>query len=284
MLKASIPSSVKMTIDIDGDVKTVFADATKVHEILLNLGTNAVQSMDEKGELVVSLYDKEIKITEQGVIDLIRPNIYSIIEVTDSGVGIESDILPNIFEPYYTTKEVGRGTGLGLSVIYGIMQSHNGDIQVETVKGEGTTFKLFFPKSAEDAIPEETGTTETLMGSERVLFVDDEPMVMEMGKDLLASLGYEVTSTIDSEEALQLFKNNPSGFDLLITDQTMPVLTGVELAKEILKIDKNFPIILCTGYSSKVDDEKAKAIGVKSFLMKPLKKDELAKVIREVLD
>jgi|GEM_PF-2952221 len=284
MLKVSVPSSVVMSVNIDQDTKPVLADSTKVHEIILNLATNSVQAMDEKGNLRISLYEKEMLESEQGILDIIRPGCYSIIEVADDGPGIGDDIMPNIFEPYYTTKETGEGTGLGLAVIYGIMQSHNGNIQVNTEKAKGTVFRLFFPESKVDGDVVEEETSELLLGSENILLVDDEEMMIDVGTSLLLSLGYKVTARSDSREALKLFYTNPSDFDLIITDQTMPSLTGLELASEIRNVAPDIPIILCTGYSTKVNKNTLQTIGIHSLLMKPYKKSELATVIREALD
>ena len=204
--------------------------------------------------------------------------------VRDTGTGMSPDIMDKIFDPFFTTKKVGEGTGLGLSVVHGIVKQHDGYITVESEPGKGSTFTVYFPKIAGELETDAISDDELPTGSERILFVDDEEALVEMGEDILAELGYEVTSRMNSREALALFKLDPSRFDLVITDQTMPEMTGVELAKEILAIRADMPIIMCTGFSYVVDADKAKAAGIKAFAMKPLTKREIAKTIRKVLD
>jgi CheY-like chemotaxis protein len=206
--------------------------------------------------------------------------------VRDTGTGIVPEIIDKIFDPFFTTKKLGEGSGLGLSVIHGIVEQHDGYITVESRPNKGSTFTVYFPRisegfaSSNSATPQEDIPT----GNEHVLFVDDEEALTEMGQDLLEELGYDVTATTSSTEALALFKADPSRFDLVITDQTMPEMTGVELAREILALNADTPVILCTGFSHVVDADKAKLTGIKAFAMKPMTKREIAKTIRKVLD
>ena len=193
------------------------------------------------------------------------------------------DIMDKIFDPFFTTKKLGEGTGLGLSVVHGIVKQHDGHITVESEPGKGSTFTAIFPQITEEPETDAVSDDEIPTGSERILFVDDEEALVEMGEDILAELGYDVTSRMNSREALALFKVDPSRFDLVITDQTMPEMTGIELAREILAIRPDMPIIMCTGFSHLVDADKAKAAGIKAFAMKPLTKREIAKTIRRVL-
>jgi CheY-like chemotaxis protein len=189
-----------------------------------------------------------------------------------------------IFDPFFTTKKLGEGTGLGLSVVHGIVKQSNGHITAESELGKGSTFTLYFPKIMGELQTDVVSHDEIPTGSERILFVDDEEALVEMGEDILAELGYDVTSRMSSREALALLKLDPSRFDLVITDQTMPDMTGIDLANEILDLRADMPIIMCTGFSYVVDADKAKAAGIKAFAMKPLTKREIAKTIRRVLD
>ena len=195
-----------------------------------------------------------------------------------------SDIIDKIFDPFFTTKKLGEGTGLGLSVVHGIVKQSNGYITVESEPGKGSVFTVYFPQITGEQEAYAVGDDEIPTGSERILFVDDEEALVEMGEDILAELGYEVTSRMSSREALALLKADPSRFDLVITDQTMPEMTGVDLAKEILALRPDMPIIMCTGFSYVVDEDKAKAAGIRAFAMKPLTKREIARTIRKVLD
>ena len=284
LLKASIPSSVKLSVSIDNDACQVIADSTMVHEMLMNLSTNAVHAMDEKGELKITLREERINEFQQGIFGTIEPDFYSVLEVKDTGCGMSKSLIANAFDPFYTTKETGKGTGLGLSVAFGVMQSHSGNIQVESIVGEGTTFRLFFPKAEDKVTTKNEYQREARRGNEHILFVDDEDIIRDLGAELLSALGYKVTSTTDSMEALRLIKEDIQAYDLLITDQTMPGLTGFELSQEVLRIDPDFPIILCTGFSTKVNEVKAAEAGIKHFCYKPLTKREFAVKIREILD
>lgn len=283
MLKATIPSSVELVNNYESESSPVLADATKIHEVIMNLSMNAVHAMEEKGTLTIHLREKRVDRALSGIIDTITPGNYTVIEVSDTGSGMSKEQLLKVFEPFYTTKVEGHGTGLGLSVVYGIMRSHKGDIQVESNLGVGTKFKLFFPKTDITVDKKNKNDMPVYRGTENILIVDDEELLVEMNSILFSDLGYNVTTCTDSLEALKLFKANPSAFDALITDQTMPNLTGDELSKEILQINRNFPIILCTGFSSKINERITKSIGIKRFFKKPIDKNELAKAVREVL-
>ena len=204
--------------------------------------------------------------------------------MTDTGSGIDDDIIERIFDPFFTTKPTGKGTGMGLSVVYGVCQMHNANIQVESGIGAGTVFRLFFP--AEIGADTETVAEEEYLrtGTERILFVDDEPQLTGIAEELLRSLGYTVTTSNSSTEALALLNEKPDEFDLLITDQTMPELQGIDLARHALQINPRLPVILCSGYSSTVNEVVAEAAGIRCFLMKPLTKKELCHALGEALD
>ena len=212
------------------------------------------------------------------------PGSYVQLTIADTGPGINPDIQKHIFDPYFTTKEVGKGTGLGLSVVHGIVKNHGGMISADSKVGEGTTFHIFFPELIE-MIEENVVAAQSMpTGNERILFVDDERSLADMGKQLLERLGYSVTALTSSREALEMFRAQPDQFDLVITDQTMPGLTGVNLAQAIFAIQQNMPIILCTGYSTTISKKKALAMGIREFVMKPMLKNDIASLIRKVLD
>jgi CheY-like chemotaxis protein len=206
------------------------------------------------------------------------------LQVRDTGTGMAPEIRDRIFDPFFTTKKAGEGSGLGLSVVHGIVQQCDGYITVESEPGRGSTFTVYFPKVTARPAPDAQTDHALPTGHERILFIDDEEALVEMGRDLLAELGYAVVSRTSSKEALDLFAQDPSRFDLVMTDQTMPNMTGLELVRKILSLRPDIPIILCTGFSHLLDADSAKAAGVRAFVMKPLTKGEIARTIRKVLD
>jgi CheY-like chemotaxis protein len=247
----------------------------------MNLCTNAAHAMeDDAGVLTVSLSDEVL--VSNGP-DL-NPGPYINVTVTDTGHGISPDVMEKIFDPFFTTKEKGQGTGMGLSVVHGIVRSHGGNMYVYSESGKGSTFKVYLPAIGRSVKPEETVEKPVPTGTERILFIDDEPAIMKMGKQILEYLGYDVTSRASSIEALELFKKKKDRFDLVITDMTMPHMTGEKLAEELMQLRLDIPVILCTGFSSMIDEQKALAIGIRAFISKPFIKRELAEAIRKVLD
>jgi CheY-like chemotaxis protein len=204
--------------------------------------------------------------------------------VSDTGHGIRPELLDRIFEPYFTTKEKGEGTGLGLAVVEGIVKSHGGAILVDSTPGKGTQFQVFLPALKRASDREQETTERDPTGVEHVLFLDDEPTLAEIGKQMLEQLGYQVTTRTSSVEALDLFRAQPGQFDLVITDMTMPQMTGDRLAQELMAIREDLPVILCTGFSHAITGERAAKLGIKAFLMKPLVTRDLATTVREVLD
>ena len=285
LLRASIPSSVEIDSDLDKNTKPILADPTKLHEVILNLATNAVHAMNRKGTLTIKLFARSVEKKLYGQVGEIAPGEYSVIDVVDTGCGMDSATLARAFEPFFTTKPIGEGTGMGLSVVLGVVQAFGGDIQVQSEVGNGTRFTLYFPV-VKDSVSEvgNDDSTSQLAGTERILFVDDEQMLVEMSKDMLASLGYNVTCVSNSLEALKFMREEGNNIDILIADQTMPGMSGIELAKEVLKIRKDLPIILCTGFSNELNPEKAAAIGVKNVVMKPFRIAEIGKAIRDALE
>ena len=251
----------------------------------MNLATNAYHAMEDTGgELKVSL--KEIKLGEQ---DVMRPDMepgpYACLTVADTGTGIDEKIQGKIFDPYFTTKEQGKGTGMGLSVIHGIVQSADGSIQMNSVPGKGTEFHVFLPVMIRSTEQQETQTKEQIQhGTESILLVDDEDVIAILEKEMLERLGYSVVSRTSSVEALEAFRANPDKFDMVITDLAMPNMTGDKLASELVKIRPDIPILLCTGFSQMIPEEKANTIGIQGILMKPIVMKDLSDKMREVLD
>jgi CheY-like chemotaxis protein len=209
---------------------------------------------------------------------------YVKLTVSDTGTGIDYEIKDRIFDPYFTTKEMGKGTGIGLSVVHGIIKSHNGAVSVDSKFGKGTTFSILFPVAEEEAVIETEAVEKLPTGNERILFVDDEKSMAEIGRQRLQRMGYRVEAKTNPIEALELFRADPDQFDLVITDMTMPHITGDKLVKEILKIRPDIPTILCTGFSEKIDEEKAKKIGVRQYIEKPFDRGKLLMLVRNVLD
>jgi PAS domain S-box-containing protein len=283
-----IRSSIPTTIDITQDLRSgsfTMGNVTQIHQVMMNLCTNAAQSMEKTGgRLHVTLEDIHLAPDRPGDLSALGPGDYIRIKVSDTGTGIASDIIGSVFEPYFTTKGPGEGTGMGLAVVHGIVQAYGGMISVDSSPGAGTTFTLYLPISQKEK-EESAHEPEVLpRGTERILVVDDEAPIAKLNGMLLESLGYSVATRTSSIEALELFRSNPGDFDLVISDMTMPKMTGNLLAAELMKIKPEIPIILCTGYSKKASDESAKEMGIKEFLYKPVTKANLAKTVRKTLD
>jgi PAS domain S-box-containing protein len=283
-LRASIPTTISIKTDIQSQSGLILADPAQMRQVLTNLCTNASYAMREKGgALDIALSDLTIS-PSNGDPSGMKPGPYVRLVVRDTGTGMPADVMNRIFDPFFTTKKVGEGTGLGLSVVHGIVEQHDGYITVQSKPDRGSVFTLYFPQITGNAETDAVSDGEIPTGSERILFVDDEEALVDMGEDILAGLGYGVTSRTSSKDALALLKEDPFRFDLVITDQTMPEMTGIDLAKEILAIRTDIPIIMCTGFSHLVDADKAAAVGIRAFAMKPLTKREIARTIRKVLD
>jgi signal transduction histidine kinase/CheY-like chemotaxis protein len=286
LLRASIPATINIRQVITPGNDTVIADSTQLHQIIMNLCTNAAQAMQESGG-VLELRLFPFVLDEQdaaGYGDL-PPGPYVQLTVRDTGPGIPRENLDRIFDPFFTTKEVGQGTGLGLAVVHGIVQSHGGAIKVYSEPGAGTAFHIVLPCKAEEAHAEAVEESAPVArGTERVLLVDDEEMLLNIGKSMLESLDYQVTAAPGSVEALSLFRKRPSDFDLIMTDQTMPAMTGDSLARQCLQIRPDIPIILCSGYSEQISEKKALHMGIRAYLLKPFTRRVLAETIRKALD
>ncbi len=285
LLRSSLPSSIEISQQIDSDLDNVMADPIQIHQIIMNLCTNAAQAMDDSGgQLIIRLTEVDLTRQEIYLYPGLKPGIYIKLRVADTGKGIPAEIIDKIFHPYFTTKEKGEGTGLGLSVVLGIVQSYGGTIQAYSKPGYGTTFNVYFPAIKRAALFEKRDDTALPTGCERILFVDDEPALVELGRRILQKFGYQVTPCHGSLEALATFKRSPDDVDLVISDLTMPKMTGDKLAVELLKIKPDLPIILCTGFSKKISKQKAAKIGVKKMVIKPFVANQMANIVRTVLD
>jgi len=285
LLRSSIPTTIDIRHHISCASDTVLADPTQMNQVLMNLCTNAAHAMAETGgTLEVKLENVEIREDEATPYQGLLPGVYVRLTVSDTGHGIESQLIDRIFEPYFTTKEVGEGTGLGLAVVHGIVKSHGGAITADSVSGKGTTFTVLLPSVCGEIKNESEACEPPPTGKERILFVDDESALAKLGEQMLGRLGYEVVSTTSSMEALELFRIEPDQFDLVITDTTMPDMTGDRLAHKLMEVRPDIPVILCTGYSERICEKGAMAIGIRAFVVKPVVKSEIAETIRKVLD
>lgn len=284
LLRSSVPTSIDIRQNISKDIDTIMADPTQIHQIILNLCTNAVHAMPDGGILEVALKNMELDEAMAARYADLKPGLYVNLIVNDTGHGIPEEEMDRIFDPYFTTKEVGKGTGMGLAFVHGIVKSHEGWLSVESEPGKGTIFSIFFQAVEKEAVIETETAEEVPTGNERILFVDDMESMVFIGQNRLEKLGYRVETRMNPVEALELFRADPHRFDLVITDMAMPRMTGDRLVKEMLKIRPDLPTILCTGFSEKIDEIKAKEIGICEYIEKPLTMIDLAKAVRKVLD
>lgn len=287
LLHAAIPTTINLQqrLSDDSQMLTISADASQLQECLINLCNNATHAMEEKGELTIGL---EKTILEKQDIPIqydTQPGTYACISVTDTGCGMSQDVMDKIFDLFFTTKPIDQGTGVGLSTVQGIVKGHGGLIKVRSTLGKGTTFDLFFPIiETNETMIGSSDDTKIFIGTERILFIDDNGDLAQLGAEMLSEMGYQVTAISDSQEALKLFTLSPDRFDLVITDQTMPDISGEELIQQIRQLCPTIPTIICTGYSSKINEIEAKKLGVSAFLMKPLTFTDLSQRVRQVLD
>ena len=284
LLRASLPRTIEIRQDLESS-KLVLADPTQIHQVVMNLCTNAGQAMGEKGG-ILELSLKEVRIGTEFADkhpDML-PGTYLQLTVSDTGPGMPREVLERIFNPFYSTKGAGEGTGLGLSVAHGIVTSCGGAIYAYSEVGAGSSFKVYLPVTEQDSTMDEEISAVLPRGDERILLVDDEEALIDTGRLILESLGYRVSTAGGGLEALQRFQADPHGFDLVITDQTMPKMPGDELAGELLAIRPGLPIVICTGFSTKITKEKARAAGIRALVMKPLLSKDLAETVRKVLD
>lgn len=287
ILRPSLPSTIEIRTHVSGEA-TVMADPTQMHQVLMNLCTNASHAMQEQGGLLeVTLADVSLDGDSIPFHGDMKPGIYAELTVKDTGCGMDPSIMDSIFDPFFTTKTHGEGTGLGLSVVHGIVKSHEGRIDVESQPGKGTRFTVLIPALESDLAPQKSVIQNALPhGNERVLVVDDEPMLGLAVERMLKSLGYDVVSLTSGMEALDLLHQQPieKPFDLVVTDMTMPRITGADLAQEVSRLQPRLPVILMTGFSKNMDVEKARSLGFQGFLMKPVTLGQLAQTVRSALD
>ena len=285
LLRASIPTSIEMKQNIAKTKTTVFADPTQIHQVIMNLCTNAAHAI-EKSEGVMEIILEPVDIATPQVLTNgeIAEGPYIKLSVSDTGIGMDPVTLNKIFDPYYTTKSQGTGTGLGLAVVHGIVSAHGGGINVHSEPGKGSIFEVYIPRIDTGIVAASEKTMPLSKGNEKILFVDDEEGLVNLVTRMLGHLGYEVVATKSSNEALDLFRKQPDQFDLVISDLTMPFMTGDKLAQEMMKIRPDIPVILCSGYSKKLSEEQAREIGIRRILMKPIVLKDLSKIVRQVLD
>ena len=288
LLRPSLPTTIAIEVEVMSGAPAVMADPTQLHQIVINLATNAFHAMEATGgTLRLSLTTVDWLRQIPPSFPESRPGLFVCLAVEDTGPGIPTAIRERIFDPFFTTKEVGRGTGMGLATVHGIVQKCGGFITCDSEPGHGATFRVFLPAIASESAlqpPQEEMDETEWTGKGHILFVDDEQILVEMGQTLFERLGYQVTTRTSSLEALATFQSNPHQFDVVLTDQTMPGMTGLDLARRMLQIRPDLPIILCTGYSKLVDEEQARACGIKGFAFKPLVKKEIGELIKKVLD
>jgi len=285
LIRASLPATIEIRSNICAEPAAIMGDPTQIHQIVMNLCTNAHHAMlANGGTLDINLTPVELDDEMVRAYPNLEPGSYVKLAITDTGHGMDADTVNRIFDPYFTTKEKGKGTGLGLAVVHGIVKGHGGFINVRSRPGKGTTFELFFPKIVETFKLKESQPDLIPTGSERILFVDDEIVLTELNKEAIKRLGYQVECMTSPIEAFEAFRAEPDRFDLVITDMVMPKMTGDQLADKIMQIRQDIPIILCTGYNDLITEEKAYKMGIKDFLMKPLAMKDLAHSIRNAID
>ena len=284
-LRSTIPTTVEIHEHMPDDEIVILADSTQINQVMMNLCINASQAMEETGGTLKINIEKTIFEAKdvKAFSDLV-PGNYLKITVNDTGPGISPEIINQIFDPYFTTKEIGKGSGMGLSVVQGIIKNHGGAIWVASILGKGTKFIILFPLTSEESMVEAQTTKDIPRGKETILFVDDEISITKMVKRMFERLGYKIETATTPQDALELFRSNPDHFDLVITDMTMPQMTGVKLSEKLMDIRKDIPIIVCTGHSNLVNEEKAKELGLAAYIMKPIYMQEAAQIIRKVLD
>jgi PAS domain S-box-containing protein len=285
MLRSSLPATIKISRKIQADSSMILADSTQIHQVLVNLCTNASHAMSENGGLLEVSLENVLLESETRIGDEhLQPGHYVKLSVSDSGYGIEKEVMDRIFEPFFTTKEVNEGTGLGLSVVHGIIKSHDGAITVSSTRGEGTTFEIFLPETKSGEVQEDQSSQPDTRDKELILLVDDEEMLINATRQILERLGFDVVTKTSSIDALEAFQEEPDKFDLVVTDQVMPNMTGTQLSEKLLSIRPDIPIILCSVFPEDVCPEEIKRIGIKEFIAKPISMKKINKIIRTVLD
>ena len=285
LLRATIPSTIEIVQQTPSNLGTVMADQTQIHQVVMNLCTNAAHAMEAKGgRLTVRLENQVIKASPMAAEEDLLPGRYLKLSVGDTGAGMDKEVIDRIFDPYYTTKSVGEGTGMGLATVHGIVNDHGGRVFVESSLGEGSVFSVFLPVLEDPVAATPRLTDAYTRGTERILFVDDEALLVEVGVEMLKDLGYDARGATRPDRALEMFQQQPDAFDLVITDMTMPGMTGDQLAREMLTLRPQLPVIICTGFSKRVAAAQKSSPGIRALLLKPITVQELSRTVREVLD
>jgi signal transduction histidine kinase/CheY-like chemotaxis protein len=280
-LKASLPSTIEIRTHLKTKQDIILADPTQIHQVLLNLATNAAQAMENGGIMEIYLGVKQISPEERSAYGEIAPGLYADLRISDTGCGMEPEVMSRIFDPFYTTKDPSKGTGMGLAVVYGIIKNHGGTIKAASQPGQGTTFQVLLPQVQVPATEEAPEVpVQVIKGSGRILFVDDDPDFRQACQMMLVVLGYQVAAYDHGLKALNAFSANPGDFDLIICDLTMPGLTGLELAAACSRLRPDIPIILCTGFNESVTPEKVRGAGIREVVIKPFQLQQLSEIIR----
>lgn len=286
LMRSILPTTIEIRQHLEVGLSPIMADASEMHQVIMNLCANASYAMRDKGG-VLEVVLKEIEVGSE-IIERIalHSGRYQQLTISDTGHGIPEEIKSRIFEPYYSTKKVGEGTGMGLAVVHGIIKSHEGEITVYSEPEKGTSFRIFLPVSDQQVVKAPVIERKKMLprGSELILFIDDEPQLAELGKDMLELLGYKVIIRTCAIEAMEIFRKSPDQFNLIISDQTMPKMTGVQLANEVRKINPDIPVIVCSGFSETINEENYSSQGINAFIMKPIVRSDLAWIVRQVLD
>jgi signal transduction histidine kinase/ActR/RegA family two-component response regulator len=285
LLRAGLPSTIEIEARLPSQLPMVLSDPGNLHQVVMNLCTNAREAMIEAGgRLTVTADIIKVKGWDRRLTPDLLPGHYLELTVNDTGVGIASEVLDRVFDPYFTTQSHKNNAGLGLSVVHGIVHRQGGSIDIDSTIGQGTTVKVRLPVAGTQKAPSIISTGQVKGGREHILFVDDEQALAQIGQQMLQRLGYTVTCRTSSVEALEALRANPHRFDLVITDQTMPNMTGTELSSQIQRLRPDLPVILCTGFSESISHEKSVAMGIRGFLLKPIALRDLSETIRQALD
>ena len=285
LVRSTLPANVLVQSHLPAGIDPVFGNRTQINQLMMKLYANATDAMmPAGGTLTVELSNVTLDADEAGRHGHLQPGAYIKLVVADTGCGMDATTREQVFEPYFTTKPSGKGTGIGLAMVHGIVEQHHGHISVESQANQGTVFTILFPACTGQVANENVRKPDLPQGNERILLVDDEAAIAKLGRVLLGRMGYAVVDVIDPREALEKVQADPSAFDLVITDMAMPHMTGDVLAKKILELRPDMPILLCTGFSEILDKKMARRVGIAGFLMKPMDKTEIAMAVRKTLD
>ena len=285
LIRSTLPANIHIQPHLPEGIAPVISNRTQIHQLIINLCSNAADAMlPAGGTLTVEMANVTLDAADAGRYGRLQPGAHVKLVVADTGCGMDSDTIEHIFDPYFTTKPFGKGTGIGLAVVHGIVEQHGGEIRVGSQTDQGTVFTILFPAFLGPVVNESTGPPDLLRGHEHILLVDDDTDIAKLGQLLLSRLGYTVTALTDPNEALETVQADPWAFDLVITDMAMPRLTGDMLAMRLLELRPGLPILLCTGHSDSIDEIKARQIGIAGFLMKPLGGIDYATAVRQAID